>query len=487
MLSIPLAERQAIIDGASAAANQVDGVTFFTPFFFNDTDDGFTEDFSIFGEIYFDITDTLKFTGGVRRNFTTKGVRDRSNLLDSFITLLGPDFDPDGTPVIVPIGTPVRGLLDADELTEGTPGALNDFRVVDGEFNATTGRAVFQWTPSDGIEAYASYTRGFKAGGFNPRAALGLPGIPEQFDPETINAFEVGVKSILANGRLRANVTGFYYDYSGLQVSNIISNTSFNENIDATVWGLEGEFVLEPVDDLVVNSTVSYLNTDIGDFQTLDTRDPLGGSTEDVLLADLVNGQNCIIDLNGSPNFIGEGNPVRDALAAGLAASDPVAAATFEALTTSQFTSCTFLGQIIDGLNAEGATNALITSGNNVDVTGNELPGSPNVSVSAGIQYTFRTKGDFVITPRFDGYYQGSSFTSIFNTAEDRIDGYFIANAQLQAGPENGDWYVRAFIQNLTDNDAITGQFNAGQSVGNINSVFLVEPRRYGVGLGFRF
>jgi len=472
---LPLA--QAILDGAVTATNQVDGLAAFVPFFFNDTDDAFTESFSLFGEVYYDLTDTLKFTGGIRHNFDTKGVRDRGNLLDSF------------GQTVVPIGTSnLRPILDSDELTQGTPGAVNDFRVIEGEFDETTGRAVLQWTPADGVETYASYTRGFKPGGFNPQAPAGVASIPDIFGDETINAYEVGIKSILAGGALRANITGFYYDYGGLQVSNIISNTSFNENIDATVFGLEGEFVLKPTDNLIFNTTLSYLNTDIGEFSTLDTRDPLGGSTEDVLLADITNGQNCVLDLNGSPSFIGEGNPVRDAIITGLnGAGQPVIAGQFEALTGSPFTVCSALTDLVDGLQGFGLTGASVTQGNNVSVEGNELPGSSNFSASFGAQYTFNLGNGMKLTPRWDGYYQSSNFTSIFNTAEDRIDGYFISNAQIMLEPENASWFVRGFIQNLTDNDAVTGQFNAGQSVGNFNSQFLVEPRRYGIGLGFRF
>jgi len=471
------ATAQGILDTAVGAANQVDGLAAFVPYFYNDTDDAFTESFSLFGEFYLDITDTLKFTGGVRHNFETKGVRDRGNLLDSVGV------------AVVPVGTTnLRPLLDADELTEGTPGAVNDFRIVQDDFDQTTGRAVLQWTPTENIETYISYTRGYKPGGFNPRAPAGAIQIPGTFGDENINAYEAGLKSVLMDGSLRANLTGFYYDYSGLQVSNIINNTSFNENINAAVWGLEGEFVVRPMDDMVFNANLSYLNTDIGNFATLDARDPLGGSTEDVLLADITDGQNCILDTNGSPSFIGAGNPVRDQIIAGLnAAGQAVLAGTFEALTATPFTSCSALSDVVGGLQAFGLTGASVTQGNNVDVTGNRLPGSSEFTVSAGLQHTFRTANGLTITPRADAYYQTEFFTSIFNTVQDRVDGYVVANAQITVEPEEGNWFVRGFVQNLTDNDAITGQFTNPQSVGSYTSVFLIEPRRYGIGAGFRF
>ncbi|MEZ5930067.1 MAG: TonB-dependent receptor [Parvularculaceae bacterium] len=67
---------------------------------------------------------------------------------------------------------------------------MNDFRVIESDFNSTTGRAVLQWTPSDNVQYYASWTRGYKTGGFNPRTLI--PGVAPTFDPEVINAFEAG-------------------------------------------------------------------------------------------------------------------------------------------------------------------------------------------------------------------------------------------------------------------------------------------------------
>ncbi len=132
---------------------------------------------------------------------------------------------PGAIPAVVPFGTPsVRGLLDANELVQCpsleiycASGGRNDFRVVEGDFDATTGRAVLQWTPNDNVQLYASWTRGYKPGGFNPRTLTAL-NIPLTFDSEVIKAYEVGVKSNIFDGVLQANLTGFYYDYSGLQV-----------------------------------------------------------------------------------------------------------------------------------------------------------------------------------------------------------------------------------------------------------------------------
>jgi hypothetical protein len=69
----------------------------------------------------------------------------------------------------------------------------------------------------------------------------------------------------------------------------------------------------------------------------------------------------------------------------------------------------------------------------------------------------------------------------------DRIDGYSIINAQIQLNGQNERWFVRAFVQNLANNDAITGQYVTDQSSGLFTNVFTLEPRRFGVAAGVKF
>ncbi len=461
--------------GVPNAANI--GFGAYTPYFWNDTDDSFLESTSIFGEVYFDITDTLKLTGGIRQNWDTKGLRDRGNLLES-LGAVNPLVR------IVPFGTPsVRGLLDANELVQCADplnvaacqadpnGGVNDFRVVEADFNATTGRAVLQWTPNDDVQFYASWTRGYKPGGFNPRTLFAS--VPLTFEPEIIKAYEVGVKSQLGN--LQANLTGFYYDYSGLQISRIFANTSINENIDATVFGLEGEFVWRPTDRLIVNMNASYLNTEAKDFATIDVRDPVAGAANAELIADITNGSNCVVTRTGGAPLIGTvfGGP--------FAALNPIVA--------SPFSICAQLRNNIGTINlATGGVNGYaVVDGIEQSVDGNELPGSSDFKISGGVQYEFAVGENHALTPRVDAFYQSSFYTNIFNTEQDLVDGYAYVNAQIKFGPTEGNWTARVFMQNVTNNDAITGIFDVGQGAGNFQNLFLLEPRRWGVGINMVF
>ena len=71
-------------------------------------------------------------------------------------------------------------------------------------------------------------------------------GVAQTTDPEFLDAYEIGMKNVLFDNTLIANLTAFYYDYQGLQVSKIIARTSVNENIDAEMQGLEVELFWSP-------------------------------------------------------------------------------------------------------------------------------------------------------------------------------------------------------------------------------------------------
>jgi iron complex outermembrane recepter protein len=121
---------------------------------------------------------------------------------------------------------------------------------------------------------FASVSTGFKSGGLNPGS-----NVKPSFDEETVTAFELGAKNTLLDGSMRANLAGFYYDYAGLQLAQRINAAFLTSNADATVWGLEGEFTWAPADGWLLDSNVSYLNTEIGDFVTVDAANPAQSPT----------------------------------------------------------------------------------------------------------------------------------------------------------------------------------------------------------------
>jgi len=118
------------------------------------------------------------------------------------------------------------------------------------------------WKPSRDVMAYAGVSRAYKGGTFN----MGLFQIPlithYPVKPEELTSYEVGVKSTLMNGTLRANASVFYYDYKDYQAYSYDSSSQSSEifNADATVKGVELELVTNPFTGFEASVTASYLD-----------------------------------------------------------------------------------------------------------------------------------------------------------------------------------------------------------------------------------
>ncbi len=79
-----------------------------------------------------------------------------------------------------------------------------------------TGKAIFEFT--DRVSAFASYTQGFKSGGFNLDSTAAIGGADPSFDSEKLASFELGLKSEFANRRVRLNASLWDYDIEDFQV-----------------------------------------------------------------------------------------------------------------------------------------------------------------------------------------------------------------------------------------------------------------------------
>jgi iron complex outermembrane receptor protein len=117
---------------------------------------------------------------------------------------------------------------------------------------------------TDDMLLYASATRGFKAGGWNSRTAYR----PEEFqpmDPEKTWSYELGMKSQLLDDRLRLNVTGFFAQTDGLQLSYTtpsplgVGVLSTQDNAgDVDVWGAEIELTAMLTEQLSAYATMGF-------------------------------------------------------------------------------------------------------------------------------------------------------------------------------------------------------------------------------------
>ena len=475
-----------------------------TPFFRNNTDDLKIKSYGLFGEAYFEVSDRLKLTAGLRYNNDKKSVTARSTLA-SFLA-------PHGGTTDTVFGSPFVGSFDADP---GTPGnQIIQARKV--KFNKLTGRFVIDFKVTDDNLLYASYSRGYKSGGINPPLQP-IFAVPESFKPEQVDAFEIGSKNTFGGGALQLNLTAFYYKYKDLQLSKIVARTAVNDNVSADIYGFEAEAIVRPDPDVVVNLGFSYLHSKVSDDKfTSNPRDFGGGRSDAVIIKDITNAANCAVasrtgnvaginafvnQVNNLINTNPDINPDPAVTTRVIPGIQPGAnlqgTTTFPAdggiASTGAFGICDVLSAAAAGAFSPLGLNPTtfggveyFSAGVPVNIKGNQLPQAPNYKFSAGVQYTARM-GDMTLVPRVDMAYTGESYGSIFNGNVNRIKGYAQVNAQIQLNGADDKWYVKGFIQNVFDANSVTGLYITDQSSGIYTNIFTLEPRRYGIAAGVKF
>ncbi len=438
-----------------------------TSFFRNRTLDFELESFGIFGEVYFDISDTLKFTGGLRYNDDSKNITARSTLA----SFLNPFANDD------PYSSPFVGTFDADPGIAGNQ--LTQFREV--SFDEITGRAVLDWQITPDNLIYASYSRGYKSGGINPPLQP-IFAVNDTFEPESIDAFEIGSKNTLANGALQLNATAFYYKYTDLQLSRIIARTSVNDTIDADIWGVELESIIRPSYNWLINMNFSYLNAKVaGDQFFSNPRDPGGGDPTAVIIKDITNGANCAVTGAGANAFVSAVNP-------GLGLQGPTAFPSDGGIaSTGAFSICSVLQAQAAAIGPAFGGIQVLSPGVEVNLRGNKLPQAPEMKASLGVQYTAEFASGMSLVPRFDLAFTGEQFGNVFNGRVNRIAPFVQANAQIQLNSASDRWFVRGFVQNIFDSNSETGLYVTDASSGLFTNIFTLDPRRYGIGVGVTF
>ncbi len=121
---------------------------------------------------------------------------------------------------------------------------------------------------NDQLLGYATVSTGFKGGGVTARPFLPTHATKGDFGPETVTAYEVGLKSDLFNRAVRFNVSGFYNVYSDIQLGlsdcteygggpcAVVANAG-----DGEIWGVEAELFAEPIEGLQIDGSVSLLDS----------------------------------------------------------------------------------------------------------------------------------------------------------------------------------------------------------------------------------
>jgi iron complex outermembrane receptor protein len=216
--------------------------------------------YAAFGEVTYAATDKLTITGGLRYTKERKTFRARQQV---FIQALGGGFDPNLTYRSI---SPVDGA----DFKRFPAGVIT----VKEEWGNPTWRVNAGYQFTDDVYGYASYSRGFKSGGFNDQAGGFAPfgGDLDAFrqaaqptDPEKADSFEVGVKTQALENRLRFNLTAFYVLYKDLQKQIVVpievngqpnQVTTFFNAAKADVKGIEAELTALPIPALTLRAVL---------------------------------------------------------------------------------------------------------------------------------------------------------------------------------------------------------------------------------------
>ncbi len=413
-----------------------------------------------FGEAYYDLFKDLKLTGGLRWTDDQKHFT----------------------------------LIPSELLANGFGYASTG--IVDQEWDKFTGRFAANWTPqldfTDQTLVYASYARGYKAGGANPPGAplyaygagtQGIPIHPLTFAPEYVNAFELGSKNTMLDGTLTLNGNVFYYDYKGYQISEIVDRTSINVNFDTSVRGAELEATYEPLPGLKFHFAGGYEHTRLADgSSSVDLMDRTAGQADWVVMKPFVTqSSNCIFPtyvvaalLLTSPQG-SQGNYAVSACGDYPIHIDPVTQQPYSSSTDILLSN----GTHYRGFDPDTAPNG--GGGFSKDLSGNELPNAPPFTISLSAEYTIPLTNDWAGTLRGDYYWQDYSWARVFNdNPYDRLRGYTNVNLALVLTSQDG-WQVMGYVKNIFDTTDITGAFLNSDDSGLTTNVFLTDPRLFGV------
>ncbi len=389
--------------------------------------------YAVFTHNSFEITDGLEVTLGARYSWEDKTggfTQTRVNNTVCPATLgavgalgaLAPTFVVLGcfgftAPVNLPQATntafPLRGLLPRT--------FQSNFKDEELIYTAKLG---YEFSPA--VNAYASFTHGYKAGGINLDTTAANGGADPRFLSEEVDAYEVGVKAQTADRALTVNIAGFIEKFTNFQVLEFTGTAFATFNVPkANTRGVEIESLLRPADGLTINLAATFLKasypSDCAGTQT---------SVQVVAL--------CGNDLTNAPHIIA------------------LAGAMWEKPLTDSV-EFFIAGQVRAEADQRTSTQAKI------------LPTVAAGSTQAQVQTAVNASGPIIADIQ-----DGKAFVNL--------------RAGLRFG--GGAYSIEGWVNNLTDEVVRGVTFNTtlrGSGAANSRSAFTLPPRQYGVTLRAKF
>ncbi|MBL0925589.1 MAG: TonB-dependent receptor [Sphingomonadaceae bacterium] len=192
--------------------------------------------YAAYAQATFKITPTLGITGGVRYTKDKKGY---------FVPLGGGAITNGFAAIFGPAGTVTPFFA---------PGNYSR------DFENTSFRAGVDWKPINDLLLYATYSEGFKSGGFNTRYLAPVPSAIS-YNPELLKSYEIGAKVELFDRRLRVNTAAFHSNYDDIQLTVYDQGAPITRNGgSARINGAEVEISAVPIEGLTLSGGIGYLD-----------------------------------------------------------------------------------------------------------------------------------------------------------------------------------------------------------------------------------
>ena len=209
--------------------------------------------YAFFGQLNFDLTDTLELSFSARYD-----VDERTNTLTVPQSLI--------SPVVLALPDLPAGFGEGFELEE--------------EFSSFQPLATIRWTPSSNFTAYATYSEGFRSGGFNPGGFSDLvaslnaggagfvEGIEDIFPQQDTRGGEVGFKTSFFEKRVQANVAAFFTDIDNYQTFTFVLTPQLGQQVvipidEVEIYGIEFDGAFNATDWLKFTAAFAYNSSEI--------------------------------------------------------------------------------------------------------------------------------------------------------------------------------------------------------------------------------
>jgi iron complex outermembrane receptor protein len=290
-------------------------------------------------------------------------------------------------------------------------------------FSKFSPKVGLDYRPSSVTMIYASWSSGYRSGGFSSRAATAATA-STPFQPETVAAYELGAKFDLLNRKLQLNVAGFISDYKNMQQNTTIpggptGNQTITSNVGgAVIRGLEMDSTLRVMDGFKITATASLMESHFRGF----------------VVGNTYNG--AIVPFDYSANRL-------------------IYAPKFSGSLNAEYTIPTSFGKVITTLGWRHIS-----------------PYDSQISLGTLTPVVSGTTVTKVIVNGND--------PRVRTVTQDLVD----ATATINFKMHNADAYIRVFGRNLADTRTSTAAFTVA---GLFAFASALEPRTYGATLGVKF